>query len=104
MVEGYVESLNAMIAYGALGDTAAAAKNALGGHFHLTDERMGEHQYRAFIVAPPNGRILEGVWTYDESDIIINWSVGMSVKYPHNLWHVNLPVLKKIWNREKNDK
>jgi hypothetical protein len=96
----YIDALNALIGYGAKGDTAAAADNGLGAHFHLTDERMGTHQYRAFVVAPGSLKVLEGIWSYDENDILIEWSIGKTIRYPHSVWRLNTPVLKKIYNRE----
>ena len=95
----YTASLMALIAYGAQGDTVATATSNQGGLFHLTDE-PSKHGYRGFVVDARNMKVLEGVWTWDDNGIIIDWSIDQRRHYHWDVWKCNVPVINRLRDRE----
>lgn len=96
----YTATLMALLEYGAQGDTAAiAVSKTHGGLFHLTDETAG-NGYRAFVVNMKTLQVLEGVWTWDDEGVIVNWSTGDRRHYVWDAWKANVPVLNRIRDRE----
>lgn len=96
----YIQTLNAIIAYGATGETAGVCFNALGAYFHITDQKMPDGNYRAFMVTPQL-RVLEGVWHSTETDVVIEWSNDQMHVYPFDVWHINHPILNKLRRGEE---
>lgn len=94
-MKAYEATLMALIAYGANGESAATAQNSSGGFFHLTDEKV-DGGYRAFCVAMPQMAILEGVWTWDNTAVVIKWDNGIAHRYPYDFWKPNMAICRKI--------